>query len=86
MRVRILTSAFNDLAAGREFYERQGEGVGAYFFDSLFSEIDSLSVFGGIHRKVHGFRRLLARRFPYAILSPVLVTGGKGATRYYGAC
>ena len=67
MRVRILTSAFNDLAAAREFYERQGEGVGAYFFDSLFSEIDSLSVFGGIHRKVHGFHRLLARRFPYAI-------------------
>ena len=42
MKLRILTSAVNDLAAGREFYERQGEGVGAYFFDSLFSEIDSL--------------------------------------------
>jgi plasmid stabilization system protein ParE len=67
MNVRILTSAFNDLVAGREFYERQGEGVGAYFFDSLFSEIDSLSIFGGIHREIKGFHRLLARRFPYAI-------------------
>ncbi|SRR5713101_3591021 len=67
MNVRILASAFNDLAAGREFYDRQGEGVGAYFFDSLFSEIDSLSIFGGIHRKIEGFHRLLARRFPYAI-------------------
>ena len=67
MKVRILTSAFNDLVAGREFYERQGEGVGAYFFDSLFSEIDSLSLFGGIHPKTKGFHRLLARRFPYAV-------------------
>jgi plasmid stabilization system protein ParE len=67
MNVRILTSALNDLVAGREFYERQGEGVGAYFFDSLFSEIDSLSIFAGVHRKTGGFYRLLARRFPYAI-------------------
>jgi plasmid stabilization system protein ParE len=67
MKVRILTSAVDDLAAGREFYERQGEGVGAYFFDSLFSEIDSLSIFGGVHRKAQGFYRLLARRFPYAV-------------------
>jgi len=33
----------------------------------LFSEIDSLSVFGGLHRKTQGLYRLLARRFPYAI-------------------
>lgn len=31
MKVRILTSAINDLAAGREFYERQGEGFGGLF-------------------------------------------------------
>jgi len=67
MRVRILTSALDYLAQGREFYERQGEGVGDYFFDSLFSDIDSLSLFDGIHRKTQGFHRLLAHRFPYAI-------------------
>ncbi len=67
MKVRILTSAINDLVAGREFDERQGQRVGAYFFDSLFSEVDSLSLYGGVHRKTQGFYRLLARRFPYAI-------------------
>jgi plasmid stabilization system protein ParE len=67
MRVRILTSALNDLANGREFYEKQAEGVGTYFFDSLFSDIDSLALYGGIHAKVFGFHRLLARRFPYAV-------------------
>lgn len=39
MKVRVLTSAFNDLAAGRAFYETQGEGLGDYFFDSVFSDI-----------------------------------------------
>jgi plasmid stabilization system protein ParE len=67
MRVRILTSALADLSSGRRFYEEQGEGVGEYFFDSLFSDIDSLALYGGIHIKVMGFHRLLARRFPYAI-------------------
>jgi len=67
MNIRILTSAFNDLADGRRFYERQGTGLGDYFFDSLFSDIDSLALYAGIHRKVFGFHRLLSRRFPYAI-------------------
>ena len=61
------TSALNDLAKGREFYEKQAEGIGSYFFDSVFADIDSLSLFGGIHRKVFGYHRLLAHRFPFAI-------------------
>ncbi len=67
MRVRILSSALDNLATGRKFYDRQAEGIGDYFFDSLFADIDSLSLFGGIHQRVLGFYRLLARRFPYAI-------------------
>jgi len=67
MRIRLLTSAFNDLADGRDFYERQGDGLGEYFLDSLFSDIDSLTLYAGIHHKVFGFHRLLSKRFPYAI-------------------
>jgi len=67
MNIRILSSAYNDLVAGRKFYERQGEGLGEYFFDSLFSDIDSLLLYGGIHQKVYGYQRLLSKRFPYAI-------------------
>ena len=67
MKVRILTSALNDLAGGRAFYEAQGEGLGDYFLDSVFSDIDSLVLYGGIHRKEMGYHRLLARRFPYAV-------------------
>src|SRR5664279_4874310 len=67
MKLRLLTSAFNDLADGRDFYERQGEDLGGYFLDSLFSDIDSLVLYAGIHRQVFGFHRLLSKRFPYAI-------------------
>ena len=31
------------------FYERQAEGVGAYFLDSLYSDIDSLLISAGNH-------------------------------------
>ena len=40
MRIRILSSSVEDLHRGRLFYERQGEGLGEYFFDSVFSYID----------------------------------------------
>ena len=72
MKVRLLRSALEDLANGRRFYERSSEGVGAYFFDSVFSEIDSLVLYAGIHRKQFGFHRLLARRFPFAIYYQVI--------------
>ena len=67
MRIKILSSAVEDLHAGRLFYEKQGEGLGDYFLDSLFSDIDSLALYAGIHRKVFGYYRLLAKRFPYAV-------------------
>jgi hypothetical protein len=67
MNVSILPSAMNDLADGFEFYESQREHLGDYFLDFLFSDIDSLTIYGGIHRKFFGFHRALSRRFPYAI-------------------
>lgn len=67
MRIKILSSAVGDLRAGQHFYESQGEGLGVYFLDSLFSDIDSLLLYCGIHPKVFGYHRLLSKRFPYAV-------------------
>jgi plasmid stabilization system protein ParE len=72
MKVRVLRSAFDDLAAGREFYNQRQEGVGEYFLDSLFSDIDSLVLYAGIHRIQFGHHRMLARRFPYAVYYRIL--------------
>lgn len=69
MNLKILPSAFDDLAEGRIFYERQGgKALGEYFFNTLFSDIDSLMLYAGTHRMIDDrFYRLLSKRFPYAI-------------------
>jgi hypothetical protein len=67
MQAVILPSARDDLAHGFDFYERQQKGLGDYFLESLFSDIESLRLFAGIHIKVFGFHRTLSKRFPYAI-------------------
>lgn len=67
MKIELLTAAFNDLKRGRQFYEEQQEGLGRYFYDSLFSDIESLQLYAGIQPIVYGYYRLLCKRFPYAI-------------------
>ena len=49
MKIRILGSASRDLIEGYSFYERQAKGVGSYFLDSLYSDIDSLIITVGMH-------------------------------------
>jgi hypothetical protein len=67
MKVRILGSAIHDLERGYSFYEKQEQGLGSYFLDSLFADIDSLQILAGIHSLHFGKYRFLAKRFPFAI-------------------
>jgi hypothetical protein len=67
MKIRILSSALGDLKNGGKFYEEQGQGLGQYFQDSLFSDIDCLALYGGIQAIKRGYHRMLSKRFPYAI-------------------
>ena len=67
MKVQILNEAEQDLLEGFWFYEAQEAGLGDYFLDTLFSDIDSLQLYAGIHARHFGYHRLLSRRFPFAI-------------------
>ncbi len=67
MTIELLDEAKDDLIAGYHFYEEQSPGLGSYFLDSLFADVDSLLLYGGIHRIVHGSHRALASTFPYFI-------------------
>ncbi len=67
MNVEILDSALQDLVEGHGFYEGQSEGLGEYFLDSIFADIESLRLYAGVHVQYFGYHRLLARRFPFAI-------------------
>ena len=67
MNIRILHLAIQDIESGQQFYEQQQEGLGVYFLDSLFSDIDSLLLYAGVHPQFFGYYRSLSKRFPYAI-------------------
>jgi uncharacterized protein YuzE/plasmid stabilization system protein ParE len=66
-KVIVLADAAEDIEAARDFYERQGAGVGEYCVDSLLTDIESLGLFTGIHPFHFGFHRMLASRSPFGI-------------------
>ena len=45
MRIELLDSAEKDLLDGFKFYESLSKGLGDYFLDSLFSDIESLYLY-----------------------------------------
>ncbi|WP_394753124.1 type II toxin-antitoxin system RelE/ParE family toxin [Crenothrix sp.] len=65
--IQILADAEYDLYEARDFYDKQGKNIGDYFWDSILSDIESLMIFVGVHKKDYGYYRMLAKRFPYAI-------------------
>lgn len=67
MKIRILRQAETDLIEGYNFYEIQQSGLGDYFLDSLYSDIDSLLVSAGIHAIEEEHHKLLSKRFPFAV-------------------
>nr|VFK01750.1 MAG: hypothetical protein BECKH772A_GA0070896_102393 [Candidatus Kentron sp. H]VFK01844.1 MAG: hypothetical protein BECKH772B_GA0070898_102493 [Candidatus Kentron sp. H]VFK05171.1 MAG: hypothetical protein BECKH772C_GA0070978_102436 [Candidatus Kentron sp. H] len=67
MKIQVLEEATADLAEGFRFYERQAEGLGDYFLDSLWSDIYSLRLYGDVHAIHYGYYRLLSKRFPFAV-------------------
>jgi hypothetical protein len=72
MRIEILDQAIQDLVEGFRFYDAQGAGVGSYFLESLYTDIELLQSSAGIHIKAYrNYHRLLSRRFPFAIFYTV---------------
>lgn len=49
MRILILDQAIYDLENGFWFYERQQEGAGSCFLNSIYSDIESLKLYAGAH-------------------------------------
>lgn len=67
MRIQVLEEALVDLGQGFRFYESQEAGLGAYFLEQLFFDIDSLRDSAGIHPLTFSHHRALSKRFPFAI-------------------
>lgn len=68
MILRILESAKRDLINGFSFYEQQAPALGDYFLDSIFSDVDSLVIYSGIHPLFfERYHCMFSKRFPFAI-------------------
>jgi hypothetical protein len=67
VRIRILREAEVDLIEGFNFYELQQAGLGNYFLDSLYSDVESLLISAGVHPIIFDHHRLLSKRFPFAV-------------------
>ena len=68
MNIKILPIANEDLINGYHFYQQQQQGIGDYFINSLFSDIDSLIIYHGVHPVFfERYHRMLTKRFPFAI-------------------
>jgi hypothetical protein len=68
MNIRILRSATRTVADGIRFYERQEAGLGAYFLSSIMSDLRSLNIHAGVHKKFNdSFYRMVCTTFPYSI-------------------
>ncbi len=66
-RVVVLAEAAEDLAEARRFYDAREPGVGGYFVTSLLSDIESLTLYHGVHHRHWNCFRMLASRFPFGI-------------------
>ena len=66
MRIEVLDDAKDDIVTGYYFYEDKSPGLGSYFLDSIFADIDSLLLYAGIHRIVFGIiTHVHKRTFPF---------------------
>lgn len=73
VRIVLLRSAIEDLVRGREFYEKQGEGLGDYFEEALAADIESLRLFVQVFTRWRmDTHRMLSSRFPYAVYYDVV--------------
>jgi hypothetical protein len=68
MKIRLSQFANEDLADGYTFYEEQEKGIGRYFLNSLYADLELLKTTAGTHPLyITTFHRMLSRRFPFAI-------------------
>lgn len=70
MKIRdvvVIKEVVNDLKNGKHFYDRIQIEIGDYFWDCLVTDIESLFLYAGIHKKRNDLYQMLSKRFPYSI-------------------
>ena len=55
MNIQILDAAERDLIEGYHFYEKQSQGLGQYFLDAIYADIESLYLYFCTHPEHFGY-------------------------------
>ena len=66
-QVHLTQLAKEDLDIAKDFYAKQDISLGEYFIDSLIVDLESLQFYSGIHQKIFGYYKMLAKHFPFTI-------------------
>jgi hypothetical protein len=56
-----------DIYEASRFYDRQSDGLGDKFVESIFEDLQRLEQLAGIHSRRGRYFRILSQKFPYMI-------------------
>lgn len=67
MQIRLRPEARLDIYEASRFYDRQSDGLGDKFVESIFGDMERLAQLAGIHSKHGRFFRIFSNRGPIQI-------------------
>lgn len=72
MKIHFLDLAKEDLIEGFRYYEEMEAGLGGYFLEQLYADIEALAALDELHSQPYRhFHRALSKRFPLSIFYTV---------------
>lgn len=67
MQINLQLEARMDIYEASRFYDRQSDGLGDKFVESIFEDLQRLEQLAGIHSRRGRYFRILSQKFPYMI-------------------
>ena len=67
MQISLRLEARLDIYEASLFYDRQSQGLGSKFVESIFQDFERLGRTAGIHSRRGRFFRIFSEKFPYVI-------------------
>lgn len=67
MQARLRPEARLDIYEASCFYDRQSDGLGDKFIESIYGDLERLERFAGIHSRRGRYFRIFSQKFPYMI-------------------
>lgn len=67
MQIRLRPEARLDIYEASRFYDRQSDGLGDKFVESIFGDMERLAQLAGIHSKHGRYFRIFSKNFPFMI-------------------